>query len=89
MWADRLGKTIYALFDSENCGRSHLALGSPASSRKVQQVRDELEEPSVGELVWTCLTDTFNPSNVKKAIDRLVKLVVEQMQRDGLQPSGE
>ena len=36
-----------------------------------------------GELVWTGITDTFNPSNVKKAIDRLVKLVIKQMQLDG------
>lgn len=36
-----------------------------------------------GELVWTGITDTFNPSNVKKAIDRLVKLVIKQMQFDG------
>jgi hypothetical protein len=37
-----------------------------------------------GELVWTCITDTFNPANVDKAIDRLVKLVVKQMQSDGV-----
>ena len=37
-----------------------------------------------GELVWTCITDTFNPSNPKKAIDRLVKLVVKQMRTDGV-----
>jgi hypothetical protein len=36
-----------------------------------------------GELVWTGITDTFNPSNMDKAIDRLVKLMVKQMQRDG------
>lgn len=36
-----------------------------------------------GELVWTGITDTFNPSNVNKAIDRLVKLVIQQMQREG------
>jgi hypothetical protein len=36
-----------------------------------------------GELVWTGITDTFNPSDVNKAIDRLVKLVIKQMQRDG------
>ena len=36
-----------------------------------------------GELVWTGVTDTFNPSNVKKEIGRLVKLVLKQMQTDG------
>jgi hypothetical protein len=32
-----------------------------------------------GELVWTGITDTFNPSDVHKAIQGLVKLVVTQM----------
>jgi hypothetical protein len=36
-----------------------------------------------GELGWTCITDTFNPSNTDKAINRLVKLVVKQMQSEG------
>jgi hypothetical protein len=36
-----------------------------------------------GELVWTGITDTFNPSNVDKAIKGLVKLVVKQMKSDG------
>lgn len=36
-----------------------------------------------GELVWTGITDTFNPSNVDKSIDRLIKLVVKQMIDDG------
>jgi hypothetical protein len=36
-----------------------------------------------GELVWTGITDTFNPTDVNKAIDRLVKLVVKQMRSDG------
>ena len=37
-----------------------------------------------GELVWTGITDTFNPSNVHKAVDGLVKIVVKQMQSDGV-----
>jgi hypothetical protein len=36
-----------------------------------------------GELVWTGITDTFNPSNLDKAINKLVNLVVKQMQSDG------
>jgi len=35
-----------------------------------------------GEFVWTGVTDTFNPSNIQKAINGLVKLVVKQMQID-------
>ena len=37
-----------------------------------------------GDLVWTGVTDTFDPSNVHKAINGLVKLVVKQMQSDGV-----
>ena len=32
-----------------------------------------------GNLVWTCITDTFNPPHIRKAIDRLLKQVVKQM----------
>jgi hypothetical protein len=35
-----------------------------------------------GQLVWTGITDTFNPSNVHKAINGLVKLVVTKMLND-------
>ncbi len=35
-----------------------------------------------GQLVWTGITDTFNPSKVHKAINGLVKLVVTQMQNE-------
>jgi hypothetical protein len=35
-----------------------------------------------GQLVWTGITDTFNPSNVHKAIGGLVKLVVTKMQEE-------
>jgi hypothetical protein len=35
-----------------------------------------------GQLVWTGITDTFNPSNVHKAIKGLVDLVVTKMQKD-------
>jgi hypothetical protein len=37
---------------------------------------------SDGQLVWTGITDTFNPTNVDKAIKGLVKLVVAQMQKE-------
>jgi hypothetical protein len=35
-----------------------------------------------GQLVWTGITDTFNPSNMHKAIRGLVQLVVARMQKD-------
>ena len=67
---------------------------SPGYLKEEKKVRIETSVYAIssdeGELAWTCLTDTFNPSKIKKAIDRLVKLVVEQMQSDSvLQPSGE
>jgi hypothetical protein len=35
-----------------------------------------------GQLVWTGITDTFDPSDVHKAIRGLVKLVVTRMQKE-------
>jgi hypothetical protein len=39
--------------------------------------------PPDGQLVWTGVTDTMNPSNVHKAVQGLVKLVVTRMQSEG------
>ena len=61
---------------------------SPGYLQKEKKVRVEtnLYVTSVpdGELVWTGTTDTFNPSNVHKAIKGLVKLVVTEMQKEGV-----
>lgn len=61
---------------------------SPGYLKEDKKVRIETNLYAVssgeGELAWTCVTDTFNPSNVKKAIDRLAKLIVKQMQSDGV-----
>ena len=64
---------------------------SPDYLREEKKVRIETNlyviSSQEGELVWTGVTDTFNPSNVQKAINGLVKLVVKQMQSDqALQP---
>jgi hypothetical protein len=60
---------------------------SPDYLREDKKVRIETNLYAVssgeGELVWTGITDTFNPSNVHKAIKGLVKLVVKQMQEEG------
>jgi len=60
---------------------------SPGYLQKEKKVRVEtnLYVTSVpdGQLVWTGTTDTFNPSNVHKAINGLVTLVVTKMQKDG------
>jgi hypothetical protein len=61
---------------------------TPGYLKEEKKVRIETNVYAVssteGELVWTCITDTFNPSNVKKAVDRLVKLVVKQMRNEGV-----
>jgi hypothetical protein len=61
---------------------------SPGYLKEEKKVRIETNlyviTSGEGNLVWTCVTDTFNPSNMRKAIDRLVKLVVKQMQSDSV-----
>ena len=67
-------------------GAVYTTVYSPDYLREEKKVRIETNlyvaaEPD-GKLVWTGITDTFNPSNVKKAINGLVKLVVKQMQEE-------
>ena len=35
-----------------------------------------------GELVWTGISDSFNPSSAKKAIDAVVKVVVKDLEKE-------
>jgi hypothetical protein len=63
---------------------------SPDYLREEKKVRIEtnlylVTEPD-GILVWTGVTDTFDPKNVHKAINGLVSLIVKQMQSDGVLP---
>jgi hypothetical protein len=37
-----------------------------------------------GDLVWTCVSDSFNPKSAKKVADGLVKEVPKHMEKDGL-----
>lgn len=39
-----------------------------------------------GELIWTGVSDSFNPKSAKKVADSLVKEVPKQMEKDGLLP---
>src|SRR6266481_6899255 len=59
---------------------------APDYLKKEKKVRIETNfyvvSSQEGELVWTGITDTFNPSKPHKAINELVKLVVKQMQSD-------
>lgn len=60
---------------------------SPGYLKEEKKVRIETNlyviTSGEGELVWTGITDTFNPSDTTKAIDRLVKLLVKRMRQDG------
>ncbi len=61
---------------------------SPGYLKEEKRVRIETNLYAIssqeGELVWTGITDTFNPSKPQKAIKGLVKLVVKQMQSEGV-----
>jgi hypothetical protein len=39
-----------------------------------------------GDLVWTGVSDSFNPKSASKVVDGLVKEVPKQMEKDGLLP---
>jgi hypothetical protein len=59
---------------------------APDYLKKEKKVRIETNlyvvSSQEGELVWTGITDTFNPSKLHKAINELVKLVVKQMRTE-------
>lgn len=61
---------------------------TPDYLREEKKVRIETNLYSTsspdGELIWTGITDTVNPSNLHKAIKGLVKLVLKQMQSEGV-----
>jgi len=61
---------------------------SPDYLREEKKVRIEtnlyLLFEGDGVLVWTGITDTFDPTDVDKAIGKLVKLLVKQMRSDGV-----
>jgi hypothetical protein len=61
---------------------------SPDYLRNETTVRVETNLYSVTppneDLVWTAVSDTFNPKNADKAISGLVKLVVKQLEREGI-----
>ncbi len=37
-----------------------------------------------GELVWTGISDSFNPSSAKKTIINVVKVVVKDLEKEGI-----
>ena len=68
-------------------GTQYPVVYSPGYLQKEKKVRVETNIYFVngapdGQLVWTGITDTLNPSNVHKVIRRLIDLVVTKMQKD-------
>jgi hypothetical protein len=65
-----------------------LVVYSPGYLKEEERVRIETNlyviTSEEGNLVWTCITDTFNPCNMKKAIDRFVELAVKHTQTDSV-----
>jgi hypothetical protein len=37
-----------------------------------------------GELVWAGISDTFNPNSAKKTINTVVKVVVKDLEKEGI-----
>lgn len=64
---------------------------SPDYLREEKKVRIEtnlyLVSDADGILVWTAVTDTFDPKKLHKAINGLVTLIVKQMHSDAVLPN--
>jgi hypothetical protein len=69
-------------------GTVYTTVYGPGYLQKEKKVRIEtnlyVTSAPDGQLVWTGITDTFNPSDVHKAIQGLVKLIMAQMQTEGV-----
>jgi hypothetical protein len=67
-------------------GSVYPAVYSPGYLKEEKKVRIETTlyaiSSSEGELVWTCITDTFNPSSDRRTIERLVKVVAKQLKSE-------
>lgn len=61
---------------------------TPGYLREEKKVRIETNLYAIkgeeGELAWTAVSDTFDPSSPKKAIDSVVKLVVKELEKGNL-----
>jgi hypothetical protein len=61
---------------------------SPGYLKEEKKIRIETNFYSTdgpeGQLVWTGVSDTFNPSSATKAIDGVVKLVVKELEKQQL-----
>lgn len=67
---------------------------SPGYLKEEKKVRVETNLYSTatpdGELLWTGVSDTFNPSSAQKAIEGIVKVVVKQLEKERIlsEPAG-
>lgn len=75
--------TLYGYY-----GAVYPVIYTPDYLREEKKVRIEtnlyIASAPDGQLVWTAVTDTFNPTDVHKAIRKLVQLIVKQMQTEGV-----
>lgn len=69
-------------------GAVYPAVYSPGYLKEEKKVRIETNlyatSSTEAELVWTCVTDTFNPSSDRRTIERLVKVVAKQLKSEGV-----
>jgi len=69
-------------------GAVYPAVYSPDYLREDTTVRVETNvyavTPGEGQLVWTGVSDTFNPSSADKVIDALSKLIVKELQEEAI-----
>jgi hypothetical protein len=69
-------------------GNVYRQVYSPDYLREDNTVRIETNvyaaDTPEGEFVWTAISDTFNPSSAHKVIDGVVKLVAEQLEKEGI-----
>jgi hypothetical protein len=76
-------RTFYGYY-----GSVYPVVYSPGYLKEEKKVRIETNFYATtgqeGELVWAGMSDTFNPSNSKKAIDSVVKLVVKELEKQQL-----
>ncbi len=67
-------------------GNVYRQVYSPDYLREDKTVRIETNvyatKTPEGEFIWTAISDTFNPKSAAKAIDGIVKLVAQELEKD-------
>ncbi|MGO9515935.1 MAG: hypothetical protein ACLPND_02720 [Candidatus Korobacteraceae bacterium] len=58
--------------------------GGHAHARKLGQTNLYATATPEGDLVWSGISDSFNPSSAAKAIDAVVKVVVKKLEKEGI-----